>query len=86
MRKELNPQKINDVIKLIKQIFQLADLCSSDITKAAEMKWNDFEDAVHSTIAERIHADCIITRNVRDFRNSRVTSFTPTEYLSRISF
>ena len=84
MRKELTPKKIEEVLQQLKLIFQLTDLSVSDITKAAEMKWADFEDAVQSIIAERIHADCIITRNVRDFKESRIIAFTPTEYLARI--
>ena len=84
MRKELNPEKIEEVLKQLKLIFQLTDLSVSDIIEAAEMKWNDFEDAVQSTIAKRIHADCIITRNVKDFKESIVIAFTPTEYLARI--
>lgn len=58
------------------------DLRVSDITSAAEMKWDDLEDAVQSAIADCIHADYIITRNARDFRDRRVTAFTPAEYLS----
>lgn len=84
MRKELNPVKIEEILQKLKLIFKLADLSISDITRAAEMKWNDFEDAVQSAIAERIHADCIITRNVKDFKESRIIAFTPAEYLSRI--
>ena len=34
--------------------------------------------------AERIHADYIITRNVRDFSKSKVIAFTPSELLARI--
>ncbi|MDE5910000.1 MAG: PIN domain-containing protein [Lachnospiraceae bacterium] len=84
MRKELDPDKIESVLRQLKLIFQLTDLSVSDITRAAEMKWDDFEDAVQSTIAERIHADCIITRNIRDFRAGRTVAFTPAEYLARI--
>jgi len=51
--------------------------------KAAEMKWDDFEDAVQSVTAERIRTDYIITRNIRDFRKSKVPSLTPTEFLAR---
>ena len=54
------------------------------MTKAAEMAWNDFEDAVQSATAERIQANFIITRNVRDFRQSKVLAFTPSEFLARI--
>lgn len=84
MRKELNPEKIEEVLRQLKLIFQLTDLNVSDITEAARMKWSDFEDAVQSTIAKRIHADYIITRNVKDFKGSAVIAFTPTEYLARI--
>ena len=84
MRKELNPNKIEEILQKLKLIFGLTDLCVSDITNAAEMKWDDFEDAVHCAIAERIHADCIITRNVRDFRRSSVSAYTPAEYLAKI--
>ena len=45
--------------------------------------WKDFEDAVQSATAERLRADCIITRNVRDFSGSRIAAFTPSEYLAR---
>lgn len=84
MGKELDPNKIESVLRQLKLIFQLTNLSVSDITRAAEMKWDDFEDAIQSTIAERIHADCIITRNIRDFRASRTVAFTPAEYLARI--
>ncbi len=83
MRKELSPKKIEEILHLLNLIFQLTDLTVADLTKAAEMEWPDFEDAVQSTVAERIHADCILTRNVRDFKESRVIAFTPDEYLSR---
>ncbi len=84
MRKELAPDEVETVLRQLKLIFQLTDLSVSDIIRAAEMKWNDFEDAVHSAIAERIHADCIITRNVKDFKKSKVYALTPAEYLARI--
>lgn len=83
MRKEVSPEKIEEILRLLKLIFKLADLTVSDITKASEMRWTDFEDAVQSATAERIHADCILTRNVRDFKDSRIVAFTPEEYLAR---
>ena len=55
----------------------------SDIMKAAEMKWDDFEDAVQSVTAERIRADYIITRNIQKKKKSKVPSLTPTEFLAR---
>ncbi len=84
MRKELSSEMIEEVFGKLKLIFEFADLSPAILEKAVEMKWKDFEDAVQSATAEQIHADCIITRNVRDFQRSRVTAFTPSELLARI--
>ena len=84
MRKQLAPEKIEDVFHKLNLIFEFADFSVSDLTHAADLNWKDFEDAVQSVIAERIHADYIITRNVRDFSKSRVMAFTPPELLARI--
>jgi predicted nucleic acid-binding protein len=84
MRKELDPEKIEDVFQKLNLIFEFADFISTDLAKAAELNWKDFEDAVQSVTAERIHADYIITRNVRDFANSKVMALTPSELLARI--
>lgn len=84
MRKQLDPEKIEDVFHKLNLIFEFADFSVSDLTHAAELNWKDFEDAVQSVTAERIHADYIITRNVRDFSKSRVMAFTPPELLARI--
>ena len=84
MRKQLDPEKIEDVFHKLNLIFEFADFSVSDLTHAAELNWKDFEDAVQSVTAERIHADYIITRNVRDFSKSRVMAFTPSELLARL--
>lgn len=84
MRKELDPEKINDIFQKLKLIFRVASLEASDITKAAEMKWDDFEDAVQSATAERLCVDYIITRNGRDFLKGKVAAITPGEYLSKL--
>ena len=84
MRKQLDPEKIEDVFHKLNLIFEFADFSVSDLTHAADLNWKDFEDAVQSVTAERIHADDIITRNVRDFSKSRVMAFTPPELLARI--
>ena len=84
MRKALTPEKMNEVFKSLRLIFRFTDLTVSDLAKAAELQWADFEDAVQAATAERVHADCIITRNIKDFKQSRIVAFTPAEFLSRI--
>lgn len=84
MRTQLNPKAVEDIFRKLSLIFTFTDLSVSDLTRAAELNWNDFEDAVQSVTAERIHADYIITKNVRDFSKSKVMAFTPSELLARI--
>ena len=84
MRKQLDPEKIEEVYQKLSLIFEFVDFRVSDLIHAAELHWKDLEDAVQSVTAERIHADYIITRNVRDFSQSKVMAFTPSELLARI--
>ena len=84
MRKELSPEKVEEVFRKLNLIFKFADFSYPILEKATEMNWKDFEDAVQSATAEQIHADYIVTRNVRDFAKSKVVAFTPAELLARI--
>lgn len=81
MRKELTPDSIHEVLKKLAIIFRFTDLSVSDMTEAAAMQWKDYEDAIQSATAKRIHADWIITRNTRDFLKSAVPALTPAEFL-----
>ena len=84
MRKELNAEQIQDVLKKLQLIFRFEDFSAADMEKAAEMKWDDYEDAIQAATAERIEADHIVTRNVRDFKRSKIIAFTPEELIARI--
>ena len=77
------PEQVEDVLNILSLIFSFVGLSVSEIMQAAKMKWNDFEDAVQNATAERIQADYIITRNVRDFLNSKIPAVSPAEYLSQ---
>jgi predicted nucleic acid-binding protein len=83
MRKELDAEMIKDVYTKMELLFRFTELSTSDLTKAIDMKWDDFEDSLQSVAAERVKADCIITRNVKDFLKSKVMALTPSEYLAR---
>lgn len=84
MRKQLTPDQIEEVFRKLNLIFEFADFSPAVLERAVNMKWKDLEDAVQSATAESIHADYIITRNLKDFTQSRVMAFTPTELLARI--
>ena len=84
MRKQLTPDQIEDVFRKLNLIFEFADFSPAVLERAVAMKWKDFEDAVQSASAESVHADYIVTRNLKDFMKSKVIAFTPAELLARI--
>ena len=64
--------------------FSVADLKADDLKKAADMRFKDYEDAIQSACATRIKANYIVTRNMKDFSESKVTAIKPAELLDRI--
>ena len=70
MRKQLTPDQIEEVFRKLNLIFEFADFSPAVLERAVNMKWKDFEDAVQSATAESIHADYIITRNLKDLPDS----------------
>ena len=81
MRKELDNEKIKDILEKLSLIVTTVDLKADDIKKAASLDFNDFEDALQSVAAKRIKADYIVTRNGKDFSKSQVKAISPTELL-----
>ena len=84
MRKELDAEKTKDLLDKLLLIFQVVDLKSEDLKKAAAIDFKDYEDALQSVCASRVKADFIITRNIKDFTNSKVTAIKPSELLERL--
>lgn len=81
MRKELEPKNIKTILHKLMLIFNIAELTAEDLKKAADMNFRDYEDALQSACASRIHADYIVTRNTKDFKASKVTAIKPIELL-----
>ena len=80
LRKELTPEKTQQIII----VFNIIDLKAEDLKEAAAMKPSDYEDALQMICASRIKADFIITRNIKDFMESKITAIKPSELLERI--
>ena len=85
MRKELDAEKIHDVLQALGQIFTFADFRATDLQAAAGMKWDDFEDAVQAATAERLGVDFIVTRNGKDFEKTSSPCITPAEFCEKFA-
>lgn len=84
LRKELTPEKTQQIINQIFLIFKVADLKADDLKKAANMPSPDYEDNLQMVCAARIKADFIVTRNIKDFALSKAIAIKPAEMLDRI--
>ncbi len=85
MRKELDREQIKDVIAKLSAIFTISDMKGDDFKKAAALPMDDFEDALQSVCAARLKADFIVTRNLKDFKGSKVMAIKPSELIERMA-
>ena len=74
-----------DVLKKLCTLFGLLDTRGLDIRKAISDEISDFEDAVMIETAIRSGMDCIVTRNIRDYKNAFITVYTPEEFLELLA-
>ena len=73
-------QNLTDLLKL----FDILDTTANDCRNALRNDTPDFEDAVLLESAMREGLDAIVTRNKKDFKNTNIKIYTPSEFLKRI--
>lgn len=56
-----------------------------DLSEALDSRITDYEDAVLENVAARNNVDYIVTRNMKDFKNSRVPALSPVQFLKLLS-
>lgn len=84
MRKELDSERIKEILRTLTFIFSVVELREDDLLKAAEQPFRDYEDAIQSVCAARVRADYIVTRNEKDFTGSTVPTITPANLVKRL--
>ncbi|MDO4443329.1 MAG: PIN domain-containing protein [Slackia sp.] len=72
-----------DVQKMFLKSMEYMNVCSidgSDIARAASMGWPDFEDCLVYVAADKIKADCILTRDEAGFSAAKIPACSATEF------
>ena len=64
-------------------LFDIADTFAVDCQIALGAQTKDYEDAVMIETAKRIGADCIITRNLKDYTAAGIPVYSPADLLSK---
>jgi predicted nucleic acid-binding protein len=70
------PAAESAVLTLLR-VLNIVPVAREDLMRALSFGWGDFEDAVQAVCASKIKADFIVTRNLRDFRDSSVPAREP---------
>lgn len=81
----MNSSKAYHLLFKLNQIVSIADVTSSEVENALNSKWNDFGDSLQYYAALSHKCNCLITRNISDYRQSDIPIFTPSEFIEETS-
>ena len=71
-------------LRMIADFVDVADLRGGNVIDMLSSGWKDYEDATQHRSAIDEQADCIVTRNKKDFKASTIEVLTPVEFFDRI--
>ena len=77
-------QRTREILMNLLTLFDLADTTGNDCRQALISELPDYEDAVMVEAAVREELDCIVTRNLHDYRNAACKVLSPEELLERL--
>jgi predicted nucleic acid-binding protein len=82
VRRFLGHQKTLEVVETLTEMTGIIGTTKKEIIQALNNEFLDFEDSVQYSSALTIKdLDAIITRNVKDYRNSSIAVMTPLNFL-----
>lgn len=73
------------VLGTLFSLFDLLDTTGMDCRRALSSNLRDFEDAVMVESACRGGMDCIVTRNLEDYRDAPIAVCAPEEFLKQLA-
>lgn len=84
LRKDVPSSKERcEILLNLCEIFEIGEITKNVIVNALEdSSFDDFEDSLQNTCAMEKAVDYIITRNKKDFLESKITLYTPEEFLT----
>lgn len=84
LHKQLGRAAARSAVSDLLNMLEVAPVGRSVLEGAAKSGIRDFEDAVVVESALAVRADCIVTRDAKDFAKSRVVVHTPKSFLGLV--
>ena len=86
LRKDYSGAERRELLSSILEVFEISPLTKDKLVSAINRSdFKDFEDCLQDECAIHAKADCIVTRNVKDFVNAKIPVFTPEEFVKKYS-
>ena len=85
LRKHLDSETAKTSLRGLTELLDIIDVTQEECLVALELPMSDYEDALLSCCARQWEADYIVTRNIKDFKNSPVKALTPNDFLKTVS-
>lgn len=77
--------KVKSVMDILFDSISVLPVDEDDCKTSLYSQISDYEDAVLESSAKNGNADCIVTRNEKDFKFSRLPVYSPTDFLTSFS-
>lgn len=82
VRKDRDARVARRVIGTILKAFRVARVDEAVLSRALDLGWSDYEDAVTAAAAIAAGCDLLVTRNPRDFKDSPIPVLEPASALA----
>lgn len=81
--RQTSPREAAQFIDDILAVFDVCPTDSATARRARTLNMADFEDALQAAAAQNADLNLIVTRNIRDFRNSPIPAHTPPQFIRK---
>ncbi|WP_299670158.1 PIN domain-containing protein [uncultured Polaribacter sp.] len=82
VRKYLGHKKTLEIIEALSEMTEIIGTTKQEILQALRNNFKDFEDSIQYSSALNVKGlDAIITRNIKDYKNSKISVMTPINFL-----
>ena len=86
LRKEIGIEKAKTALRKLRLIINIIDSSEKTIDCALNSDFSDFEDAIQYYTAQNHNLSVIVTRNVKDYKDSKLNVETPEMFLCSRGF
>ena len=83
-RKEFTGEALYKCFSSLRELLNVSSVSQESVDLAIKLQADDFEDALQYFSVGSVDADCIVSRNVKDFSFSDIEILTPDELVKEL--